>query len=102
MEARTGEPNPGNYGVLYKIRLELTNPGYDEKAVRISLFPTAGVARGAFVIDGKRVNVPITPPYEEVVLASYRLPSGSRRIVEILTTPEGGSYYPVNLIVKPE
>lgn len=90
----------GNYGILYDIALELSNPTDEERVVSVTLSPDAGAAMGVFVIDGTVVeSPPITPP-TEAPLATFRLRPGERRTVPIQTIPVGGSNYPVSLVVR--
>jgi hypothetical protein len=90
----------GNYGILYDIALELSNPTDDERVVSVSLSPDAGAAMGVFLIDGTLVESPPISPPTEAPLASFRLGPGERRTVPIQTIPVGGSNYPVSLVVR--
>jgi hypothetical protein len=90
----------GNYGILYDIALELSNPTGDERVVSVSLSPDAGAAMGVFLIDGTLVESPPISPPTEAPLASFRLRPGEHRTVPIQTIPVGGSNYPVSLIIR--
>ncbi len=90
----------GNYGVMYDINVDLSNPTDEEKTVRIVLAPEAGWARGAFLIDGKLIEAPQVAPPSEAVLWSVKLAPQQRRKVRIQGIPAGGSAYPVSLVVR--
>jgi hypothetical protein len=90
----------GNYGILYDIALELSNPTDEERVVSLSLSPDAGAAMGVFVIDGALVEAPSVTPPTEAPLASFRLRAGEHRTVPIQTIPVGGSNYPISLVVR--
>ena len=90
----------GNYGVLYQITLNLTNPTSEERTVRVVMAPEAGWARGAFVIDGKMVEAAQVAPPSEAVLWTIRLGPQQQRRVNIQGIPVGGSAYPVSLVVR--
>lgn len=90
----------GNYGVLYSIDVEISNPTDEEKTVRIMMTPDSGTARGAFLIDGKLVESPQLDPPLEAVLWSAKLAPKQQRKVTIQGMPAGGSNYPVSLVVR--
>lgn len=90
----------GNYGVLYNISVNLSNPTAEEKTVRVVLSPEAGWARGVFIIDGKLIEVPQIAPPAEAVLWSIKLAPQEQRRVNIQGIPVGGSFYPVSLVVR--
>lgn len=99
-ELYTQEPNYGNYGVLYKIKVTMDNPTDSQATVRIVFVPTAGVAGGTFIINEQIIRAPLTAPFKEVTLARYVLEPGESRSVVIFTLPQGGSFYPVNLVIR--
>jgi len=62
--------------------------------------PSAGLASGVFIIDGKFVVTKHVQPPSEVPLASYQIKPGETRDVRILTVPLAGSSYPATLVVR--
>lgn len=89
----------GAYGMLWEGDVLLKNPHSSVETVPLYFQPRGGGASGTFVLDGFFKEVAATPAYEKILLATYTLPPKSRRIVHFLTMPEGGSSYPIRLIV---
>jgi len=96
-----GDRLAGNYGIIYNILLELTNPTAEDVPVVILLEPAGGPARGFLLIDGKAVEAAVLSRDSEAELARYVLAPGEYRRVWIETTPQSGSNYPVRLVARP-
>ena len=90
----------GNYGVLYDIKLDISNPGTEQKSVNVLFESAAGLASGVFLIDGKYVRVTHIAPPQEVQLARYTLGPNESRTVSIKTVPLAGSAYPATILVR--
>ena len=90
------ELNLGNYGVLYRLRLNVA------PRTLVSLNARGGQYTGAFIVNGRLVEVAkgsvLRNPDEAVVL--HR--TGSRaETVEIVFTPSSGSNLPIALLFEP-
>jgi hypothetical protein len=59
-----------------------------------------GPARGAFLIDGRLVEVSFRPN-DERVLWTLTIPAGQAVQVQVVTMPAAGSNYPVRLTLRP-
>jgi len=90
----------GNYGVLYQIRVRLENPTTEHRSVDILFEPSAGAARGVFLIDGRLVQTSHLVPPREATLARIDLAPRQERLLSIQTVPLAGSAYPATLIVR--
>ncbi len=101
----------GNYGVIYRIDLNLINPTATSKKVTLLFNPRGGKAAGAFIIQAlpqnrrrkpnlKTVSIPPTEATKIQTIESWLLPPHSETKVSIMTTPEGASSYPVKLILR--
>lgn len=90
----------GNYGVTYDINLKVQNPTGEKKKVSVLFEPSAGLASGVFIVDGKFVLAKYAQPPSEVPIASYDLQPGETRTVKITTVPLAGSNYPATLVVR--
>lgn len=90
----------GNYGVTYNINVKVENPTANTKKVSIVFDPTAGIASGVFIIDGKFCLKKHAQPPSEYTLTTYRLKPGEIRNVRIVTVPLAGSNYPATLVVR--
>ncbi len=90
----------GNYGVLYWLRLSLTNPTTTAADVELDVEGGAGAARACFLIDGKLLETPLLTPVRDAVTYKWRVEAGKTRDVVITTMPQSGSNYPVTLILR--
>lgn len=99
-EIFTGEPNYGNYGVIYQIRIAIKNTTEETRTARINFVPTAGVARGIFKLENKLIQTPMIAPFKPFTLSQYEILPGETKEISILTTPQGGSFYPINIVVE--
>lgn len=91
----------GNYGVFYELTATATNKSDKPTKVRAVFVPTAGLAGGVFLVDGKYVEVPQTNLPKEPTLASYMLEPGETRTIRITTLPLSGSNYPARIVIRP-
>lgn len=91
----------GNYGVWYEVTATVHNPTNKKTKVRAVFVPSAGLAGGVFLVDGKYVEVPQTNLPKEPTLASYMLEPGETRIIKITTMPLSGSNYPARIVIRP-
>jgi hypothetical protein len=93
-----GEVLGGDYGVKQSASVTLLNPGDADARVGMWFEPRGGRATGTFVIDGDLVEVHATNPGAFAMLRSFTVPAHGFRLVDVVTMPEGGSSYPVNLL----
>jgi len=96
----TGERLVGDYGILYRLSVELINPldrpaGFDVTAQALN-----GPARGMLLIEGSPVDFGLLRVGEERLLTSLEVAPHDTRVVEMLTMPAAGSFYPVRLTVQ--
>lgn len=91
----------GNYGVWYEITATVHNPTDKRAKARAVFVPSAGLAGGVFLVDGKYVEVPQTNLPKEPTLASYTLEPGETRTIKITTLPLSGSNYPARIVIRP-
>ncbi|MDR5682936.1 MAG: hypothetical protein QN163_02770 [Armatimonadota bacterium] len=99
-DLRTGRLLAGDYGVLYRLRLELHNPGETEVEADLWLRAAGGPAYATFVVDGRLVDLSYLAPHREVALVSVRLAPGQSVPVELLTMPEAASSYPLKITLR--
>ncbi|MGQ0568921.1 MAG: hypothetical protein ACT4P5_05210 [Armatimonadota bacterium] len=100
-DVRTGEALVGDYGVLYRLRLRLTNPTGREVATALVANAAGGLARGLFIINGAPVDVGLMRATEDREVAVFTVAPGSALEIAILTMPVAGSFYPVRLSLRP-
>jgi hypothetical protein len=100
-DVRTGEALVGDYGVLYRVRLRLTNPTGREVNTVLVANAAGGLARGLFVVDGAVTDAGLMRPYEDREIAPLAVAPGESRTVTVVTMPLAGSFYPVRLSLRP-
>lgn len=91
----------GNFGVFYDIELKLENPTDRPATVQLVFEPSAGLAGGIFLVDGRAVEIPQAKGSAEITLARYPLAPGAKQTVQVKTLPLSGSNYPIRLTVRP-
>jgi hypothetical protein len=94
-----GQALSGDYGVLQSITIQMTNRSASARDVALYANPRGGRATGTFLIDGVLVQAHSLPAFSHYKLRQYTIPAGSFIRTEIVTMPEGGSSYPLRLIV---
>lgn len=100
-DVRTGEALIGDYGVLYRVRLRLTNPTGREVNTVLAANAAGGLARGLFLVDGAVTDAGLMRPYEDREIAPLAVAPGESRTVTVVTMPLAGSFYPVRLSLRP-
>ncbi len=90
----------GNYGVVYRVTVKFTNPTDRSWKAQLVLEPVGGVVRGAFVVDGRLIKIPLLRPHEEQILQEFPLAPNQTRTVTVVAVPSAGSFYPVHLIAR--
>lgn len=96
----TGEPNNGNYGVFYRFNLKIENPTNKKRRIGFYFEPTSVLARGSFILNGKLMETGVVRKPSKRLFAVLELNPGEKRQMELISTPEGGSYYPVRISLK--
>lgn len=103
VDYQTGRKLRGNYGLLYRYKLELTNNTDNDKIIEFYFKPNGGVARGTFLINGvlrETELAGVSTNREEKLFYVYKVSSGKQETLELLTMPEAGSNYPATIIVR--
>ncbi len=98
-----GEALGGDYGVLQQITVRMVNDDpHNAREVALYANPRGGSATGTFIIDRVLVQAHQMAAFGRYKLREYVIPPGSFVRTEITTMPEGGSSYPLRLIVAPD
>lgn len=100
-DVRTGESLVGDYGILYRVRLRLTNPADREVTMSLVAHAAGGLARGLLYMDGEPIDIGLLRPREERAVGAITIPPGGAREILVVTMPVAGSYYPVRLSLRP-
>lgn len=99
---REGEALSGDYGVLQSIALTVRNPTNSEAPIALYENPRGGSATGTYIIDRTLVQSHAAAAFSKWKLREYRVPPHGVLRISVVTMPEGGSSYPVRLIVAPD
>jgi hypothetical protein len=98
-----GQTLAGDYGVLQDITIRMVNNDRrNARQIAIYANPRGGRATGTFVIDRVLVQAHAMEPFGHYKLRQYTIPPGSFVRTDIVTMPEGGSSYPLRLVVAPD
>ena len=99
---RQGIALAGDYGVLFAINATLTNTSNSPADIALYATPRGGRATGTYLIDQALIQTHALPSYSHYKLKQYVVPAHGFVNVSIVTMPEGGSSYPLNLIFAPD
>jgi hypothetical protein len=97
-----GQALAGDYGVLQSFVVNVENPLPTPQAIAIYENPRGGRATGTFLIDGTLLQSHQTSAYSRFKLRQYIVPAKGFVRITIVTMPEPGSSYPLNLILAPD
>lgn len=99
---REGQALSGDYGVLQQITIRMVNG--DRRPAHVALYanPRGGRATGTFLIDRVLLQAHALSPFTSYKLREYTIPANGYTTTTIVTMPEGGSSYPLRLIVGPD
>ena len=100
IDFETGLPNTGNFGVLYRWHLTLSNPSNRPARFGLTFTPKNGAAAGTFVINGKVFQASFRARNEETPLSSFTVGPQQELNVDLLTFPEASSSYPATLCLR--
>jgi hypothetical protein len=98
-----GQTLAGDYGVLQSVTIRIVNNDrHHARELALYASPRGGKATGTFVIDRVLVQAHTMAAFGHYKLRQYTIAPGSFVRTEIVTMPEGGSSYPLDLIVAPD
>jgi len=93
-----GEVLGGDYGVLQSAEVNLLNPTSAPVDVGLWFEPRGGRATGTLFINGDLVQLHPVDPMKDALIRRFLVPARGFVHVTLVTMPEGGSAYPVNLL----
>ena len=91
----------GNFGVLYQIVVDLSNPTSEDQEIELLYESSAGYGGAVFRLDGTVQCTPLLMPKQSYRIMATILKAGETRTVYIETIPLSGGSYPVTLTIKP-
>ena len=100
IDFETGLPNTGNFGVVYRWHVALSNP--TSRACRVGLIftPKNGAAAGTFLVNGQVLQTPFRTQGDEAPVTSVELLPQQEVNLDITTLPEASSSYPATLTFR--
>jgi len=99
---RRGEALGGDYGVLQSITITMVNRTNQAAPLALYENPHGGTATATYVIDGNVVLSHPVKAFTKYMVRQYLVPAHGFVRTKITTMPEGGSSYPLYLIVAPD
>lgn len=96
----SGEPNTGNYGVMYEVRIDLANPTQESQKIAMYFQPVNGVALGSFLVEGRLFETSCLKPPARQLIGTLELLPQQNRTVRIVTMPQAGSHYPARILIQ--
>ena len=97
IDFESGLPNTGNFGVIYRWHVALSNPGSRTATFGLYFTPKNGAAALSMLLGDQVVSVPFKPRNEEVPVRSFVVEPGKEINVDLTTLPEASSSYPATL-----
>lgn len=91
----------GNFGVVYTIKANMTNPTDTPADVEVIFEASAGYAGALFVVNGQVRKTQPLPPKAEAQLALVRLEPGASKSLTLVTIPHSGGSYPATVTIRP-
>ena len=98
IDAQTGEPNTGNFGVVYTLKTKLVNDTSYPVTIDIIFTPLNGTSQGTFVIDGDLIESKILKKDSSETIKQIKLRPNETLDCKIVTIPEASSCYPVQFL----
>ncbi len=93
-----GEVLGGDYAVKQSASVTLLNSTSADTRVGMWFEPRGGRATGTFLIDGRLVELHPVDPDHPALIQTVVVPANGYRRLNIVTMPEGGSSYPVQVL----
>lgn len=91
----------GNFGVIYRIRAEISNPTNEVADIEVVFEASAGYSGALFTINGALKETRLLQPKAEYRIERVRLQPGETRRIDLVTIPLSGSSYPSLISVRP-
>ncbi len=98
IDAGTGEPNTGNYGVIYKLKMKIINDTPSRHDLVISFVPLNGLSQASVIVDNDLHDIPGTQKDASVNIKRITFAPSEEREIELVTIPEASSCYPVKFV----
>jgi hypothetical protein len=91
----------GNFGVIYHIKADLSNPTHQPADVELVFEASAGYSAALFIVDGDYVVRSPLQPKAESRIGRYHLTPGGELALDITTLPLSGGSYPATITIRP-
>ncbi|HXW51291.1 MAG TPA: hypothetical protein VEJ41_04815 [Candidatus Acidoferrales bacterium] len=94
----SGEVLGGDYGVKQSATVTLLNPTASDARVGMWFEPRGGRATGTFLINGELVQLHPVEFGQPALVRGFTVPAHGYARIDLVTMPEGGSSYPVQVL----
>lgn len=91
----------GNFGVVYTIKANITNPTNAPADIEVVFEASAGYAAALFMVNGELKKTQPLPPKGETQLALLHLDPGASKTLTLMTIPHSGGSYPATVTIRP-
>ena len=92
-----------HYGVMYEIKVTLSNPSIKYEKVQLLFSRISGISRGTFLLNNQLIStkfVNINRNHDPEKLKTFTLKPKSNQSFTLLFIPQAGSFYPIKLVLK--
>jgi hypothetical protein len=90
----------GNFGVIYTLKLKMSNPTEKPTDVEVVFEASAGYSGAVFVVNNQLQRAPVIQSKAEYVVRKVTLPAGATQELTLMTVPLSGSSYPALFTVR--
>lgn len=92
----------GNFGVIYHIQANISNPTPKQAEIEVVFEASAGYSGAIFVVDGKLVRPQLLQSKKEYLISKVQLAPGTKKSFRMITIPLSGSSYPAMITIRPK
>lgn len=100
IDFETGLPNTGNFGVVYRWHVTLTNPTTRTAPVGLFFTPKNGAAALSLLLNDEVLSAPFLGRNNESLIKRFNLAPGQEQVIDLTTLPEASSSYPATLEIR--
>jgi hypothetical protein len=97
IDFESGLPNTGNFGVVYRWHVTLSNPTGRNSRVGLFFTPQNGPAALSLLLGKEVISAPFAQRNQEVPVRSFNLGPRQEVNLDLTTLPEASSSYPARL-----
>ena len=81
-------------------KIKLENTSNTDWEVELLFQPRGGASALSALLNNELISIPPVKSYEQALISKTRLKAGEEKILNLITMPEGGSNYPIRILIK--